>query len=1659
MKNRSRSFTGTSAGSPTGSFFGSLAGSSSSTGSFSRFFAVFCAFVTALVLLTGTLARAAEPYTATTMRLLRYEGTVEIEDSAGKQRPVMENARLNSGEAMKTGEASSASVGLDKGRIVTLDALSRVEFEKKAGALSMNLTEGKIFLDVSEKLDANETMDIKTSTMVVGIRGTIVYASNDPVTDADAVDLKSVDLKGLAPEKGSIIRISQLGVLEGTAQITYTDNAGREQALSVDAGLKAVVPEYSEDAEGIPAPKVEPITQEDLQGFVLNQITADDSVYKRVDEACESLDLNGLSGIYTADGDWTWDSPVTLVAQSASKYYDGQPLTRTSDILVNGLPNIFTVKAGAGGSRTDAGESDNPVSNYTIYNKAGQDVTRHFTNIQTVSGTLLIIPAPLTIHTGTAEKVYDGTSLTDKEAFVTFYKGSGNREVPWRNTSYVVTESSGSVSYDNQTLYGICGAIWVNAANPLTGERREIQLKAGQKLSVFLSDLDGKQSIELKIENLTINDLPEELLRLYGDNEALLAQACKDTGWDIELLKKRIEALPETPSGTATIEQGGLMIRESESDRLMQNLTNVRITIDTEITDYNNRALGSEEAHYTGLSVDESIKVTPTGSQTNAGSSINTYTIDWGSADRGNYEVSEDLGTLTVTAASATVTTGSAQKAYDGTPLTNSEASISGLVNGETASVTATGSITNVGSTANTYSIRWGSADSGNYSVSEDLGTLRVTAPVATVTLTAASAEKTYDGTPLTDSTFTVEGLPAGYTATATVSGSQTDAGSSDNTVTSFKIYNASGTDVTGQFKEVTTVKGTLTVYPAPAEVSTGSATKEYDGSALTSSEASITGIVSADEGQVTVTSTGSITDIGTAENTYSIDWGSANSNNYTLSETLGTLEVTANDTEITFTAGSDSKVYDGYELVNRTVTVEGLPSGFSTVTETSGSQTDVGTSANTLAFYHITKDGAGEGEADVTAYFTNIKTVDGTLEVTPAAATVTTDSAEKKYDGTPLNGSDLPDSGASITGLAGTDESQVTVTATGSITDIGTAENTFSIDWGSTKSSNYTLSENLGTLEITANDTEITFTSASAEKVYDGTALIAHDVTVEGLPDGLTYKCTAGNTFGVVGAGTYENYFDDIEYSFKDEGGNTVVGWRNAEIYDADGNDVTDKFTNLNFVTGTLTIKPAELVVKTGSDEKTYDGTALTNSEASVTGAVSADEGQISVTANGTITDAGTESNTYTISWGSANSGNYTVSEQLGILTVNKLPVEFNMFFPKEVIDDVETDPTFVYDGSAHSPEWSNAYYEGMGDGLDPVDWNVDGDDYSFTFLLPGGAKLQLTGSGYSNAGTHTFEPAASFLEGSAGNYELSFVDNLIVIEPVEIVLISNDTYAVTSDVYISEYGLKVQVNNLESDYYEVVTTGENEWRISFEWGDKIDVSKVLIKDGNTFSITPIYDVVSGDPANYDIETVDQEGTMTEPIYIDPEDLYGSILISKASSLLAPTTEEEADAEDDADADADTGAGADTDADADAEDTGSGEGSGEVSGQDSSGEGSIEGSSGEGSSGEGSIENSTGSTDGGSSDEKISADPTASEQTQDADEELKEDSQKEDPQAEQPQAAEPQEEETEAEEPQEEASPDEQPQAAEAQEEEAEAEETQEEAQEDASLEEVQES
>lgn len=1438
----------------------------------------------------------AESYSATTMRLLRYEGSVEIVDESGKSSLVMENIRFNSGQSLHTGSASSASVGMDSTKIVTLDENTKVKFTKKSKEMQLSLSEGSFFLDVSEKLGSDESLDIKTSTMTVGIRGTIVVVSTYPLEEyqkrlteqtangqaAETTSLSSLEetIMQASDSKGGLVSV--IGVLEGNVEMDYKDETGKNVSLKVSGGQKATLLDSDENGKADVTPEVNKVDFDDIFEAARKEIQDNPTLQKRLKDT--GLDLPGTTDDLSsnpANGNWTYNGRVTVIAQSASKMFDGQPLTRRSDVLVQGLPNGFTFDAAAGGTRTDAGSGDNPVQNFTIYNQKGENVTSHFTNIDKVAGKLTIDPAPLTAWSGSASKVYDGTPLTSTETKLTFSPGYQKTIYGSKNLSYVVTgkgsgtgtgaaSSSGQARQsgqsaqsgqtaqsgqegqagqtpqteqaaqdgqsaqtaglaDTQTLYGICGTVLVHGSNPLTEEIKEIYLAAGQKLTVHLSDKDREASIEYNIETITEDEVPEDILRIYADNPGILTQACAETGWDAEKLNKRIQTLP--PLDNKSSDVNGVKMDSQSADKLMEDCTNVRITIDTEGTNYNNRALNKEEAHYTPMKADPSIKIITNASITDVGTTPNTFTIDWGSANKDNYKLSEEYGTLTVTPASAVVKTGSAEKVYDGTPLTNSEASISCLVHGETAKVTATGSITNVGSKSNSYSIDWGSAKEKNYDVSSQTGTLRVTGNDAQISIKVSVSGKTYDGKPLeidtvvtsgdsaetaskkqvvsagahaenktaskkqlvtaadtpddsgtgskggqdqTTNTVKVEGLPSGFTFKAHITGSRTDAGTGDLTIESYQILDEDGADATDQFSNVEIVESTLTIDPAPATVTTGSATKLYDGTPLTSSEASVSGIVDADKDAVKVTATGSITEIGTTENTYTIDWGTAKSSNYTLSETLGTLEVTQNDTEITLTAPSDSKTYDGSPLQAGEVTVTGLPDGFSCSAAASGSQTDAGSSETAVGSYKILN---ADGK-DVTAGFSNIKTVKGTLTVDPAVITITTESASKQYDGKPLKGT------VSVSGIPDADKDAVKVTATGSITEVGTTESSYSIDWGDAKSSNYTVSETIGTLEVTKNSTEITFTSASAEKTYDGTPLTATAVTAEGLPEGFTFVSSAGGSFAVINAGSYPNYFDDMSYSFVDENGNELVGWRYAVIKNADGEDVTDEFNNLKFVEGTLTIKPLDVIFELNSYDTEFNG--------------------------------------------------------------------------QKVLPD-GIDGTYG-DGSEVDKE-----YETME--VDEFDCPVH---LTCAYKLTGGGEIQVDVDGYSDAGNYEYEPVKTFLAGTESNYNVSFTNTGFTIAPLTVNLTVKDG----SGVYDGNYhGAELTGASCGDETAAVTSISDTEWLLAGYTIFPSETITVKIEGGGTeageYPLTYSYSFGNDDPDNYDIVTPSPDKIVIEALAI----------------------------------------------------------------------------------------------------------------------------------------------------------------------------------------------
>lgn len=91
----------------------------------------------------------------------------------------------------------------------------------------------------------------------------------------------------------------------------------------------------------------------------------------------------------------------------------------------------------------------------------------------------------------------------------------------------------------------------------------------------------------------------------------------------------------------------------------------------------------------------------------------------------GNYTGSV-AGSYFIAPAILTISTGSAEKDYDGTPLTDGDYIVSGLADGQTVAVTVTGSQTTVGSSENIVEVDSGTVDRNNYAVAWELGTLTV---------------------------------------------------------------------------------------------------------------------------------------------------------------------------------------------------------------------------------------------------------------------------------------------------------------------------------------------------------------------------------------------------------------------------------------------------------------------------------------------------------------------------------------------------------------------------------------------------------------------------------------------------------------------------------------------------------------------------------------------------------------------------------------------------------------------------------------------------------------------------------------------------------------------------------------------------------------------
>ena len=442
----------------------------------------------------------------------------------------------------------------------------------------------------------------------------------------------------------------------------------------------------------------------------------------------------------------------------------------------------------------------------------------------------------------------------------------------------------------------------------------------------------------------------------------------------------------------------------------------VKLTSATDEKVYDGQPLTRPDVTVTGdgFVADEVSGIRATGTVTNVsdGEQSNTivYTTSAGFKP-GNYSIEKDEGTLKITPVTdkvtVTVTGSNDSVGYDG-----NEHSVTGYTTAidnqlyTVSDFTFTGEAIAKGTDADSYQMGLNKSqfanNSANFANVEFIvtdGSLQINP--RSVKLTSATDEKVYDGQPLTNGAVTVsgDGFVKGEGAAYNVTGSQTNAGSSDNTFT----YTLNpGTKADNYVIE--TAEGTLTVTPMTAEVVVNiqgsKLSKVYNGAeqSVNGYETAISNpLYTAADFAFSGTASVTGTDAGSYPMGLKAEQFQNTSKNFTnVKFVVNDGELTINPMPLTITAGSDSKAYDGTPLTcgefDSTTPAEGDTVASVTLT---GSQTNVGSGDNVASDAKLMR-----GDRDVTANYA-IEYVNGKLTVTKnESAKLTADAYRGVYDG-----------------------------------------------------------------------------------------------------------------------------------------------------------------------------------------------------------------------------------------------------------------------------------------------------------------------------------------------------------------------------------------------------------------------------------------------------------------------------------------------------------------------------------------------------------------------------------------------------------------------------------------------------------------------------------
>ena len=655
--------------------------------------------------------------------------------------------------------------------------------------------------------------------------------------------------------------------------------------------------------------------------------------------------------------------PLTIKAKDASKTYDGDPLTQpdfTMEGLVNGdTKENFSLSMTAASTITNAGSTPNVIDTATVKYNNGGEIPSYY-NVSYKPGTLTVTPVTdkvtVTVTENSAEHTYDGNEHSVK----------GYASMTADNTLYDVTKSVKATETAAWTAKGTDAGEY-----PVGVAAGDFENTNKNFTNVTFNIVDGV---------LKINPITAEVVVTVTENGAIVTydgtehsvKGYKSMTADNKLydVTKSVKAT-ETAAWTAKGKDAGdypVGIVAGDFENTNKNFTNVEFVIVDGVLKIN--PITENKITITANSASKTYDGTPLtdigftftegvladgdvltavveGSATNVGdpgvNKVTSYVVTRGNKDvTGNYTFTDSVdGKLTINKRTVTLTSETASKEYDGTPLTKPEVAVTGdgFVAGEVSDITATGSVIFVheGEVTNTITYTTGEKfNADNYTITKNEGKLSITQRTGdgkTITVTANSDEKVYDGAPLTNNGFTHAGaLVEGDVLTAVVEGSQTDVGVGDNVVKSYKVMRGD-VNVTTSYTFTDSVKGALTVTLRDVTFTGESKSLPYTGGMQ-----SITGITQS--GLVEGHRYEGLTYKAEGQNVDSYDGafsgdvvikdaqGNDVTKNYNVTKTPGKLTITNASFTVTFTGESDTKVYNGIEQSIIGITVDGLKPG-----------------------------------------------------------------------------------------------------------------------------------------------------------------------------------------------------------------------------------------------------------------------------------------------------------------------------------------------------------------------------------------------------------------------------------------------------------------------------------------------------------------------------------------------------------------------------------------------------------------------------------------------------------------------------------------------------------------------------------------------------------